>query len=139
MQHFHHRLWCLLNFSNVSFTLISSWLWHVFKNKINKKYMSLSKIDISSRKKVDIANYYLCFSMLQLNRNRDKRMFFFFYNQISFPFSCSCTCLMGTFKKTEYNPICKVFTEVFLIARIPHSTFLIHFCQRESAILWPLW
>ena len=97
--------------------------------------MSLSKIDISSRKKVDIANYYLCFSMLQLNRNRDKRMFFFFYNQISFPFSCSCTCLMGTFKKTEYNPICKVFTEVFLIARIPHFTVLIHFCQRESAIL----
>ena len=32
---------------------------------------------------------------------------------------------MGKFKKTEYNPICKVFTEVFLIARIPHSTFLI--------------
>ena len=25
----------------------------------------------------------------------------------------------------EYNPICKVFTEVFLIARIPHSTVLI--------------
>ena len=32
---------------------------------------------------------------------------------------------MDTFKKTEYNPICKVFTEVFLIARIPHSTILI--------------
>ena len=48
----------------------------------------------------------------------------FFYNQI-FPFSFSCTCLMDTFKKTEYNPISKVFTEVFLIARIPHSTILI--------------
>ena len=34
-------------------------------------------------------------------------------------------CLMGTFKKTEYNLICKVFTEVFLIAEIPHSTVLI--------------
>ena len=32
---------------------------------------------------------------------------------------------MGTFKKIEYNPICKVFTEVFLIARIPHFTVLI--------------
>ena len=47
----------------------------------------------------------------------------FFYNQISFPFSC--TCLMGMFKKTEYNPICMVFAEVFLIVRIPHSTVLI--------------
>ena len=29
------------------------------------------------------------------------------------------------FKKTEYNPICTVFTEAFLIVRIPHSTVLI--------------
>ena len=50
---------------------------------------------------------------------------FFFYNKISFPFSFSCMYLMGTFKKTEYNPICMVFTEVFLIVRIPHSTVLI--------------
>ena len=34
---------------------------------------------------------------------------------------------MGTFKKTEYNPICKVLTEAFLIARIPHYTVLIFF------------
>ena len=33
---------------------------------------------------------------------------------------------MGMFKKTEYNPICKVFMEVFVIARIPHFTVLIH-------------
>ena len=26
---------------------------------------------------------------------------------------------MGTFKKTECNPICKVFTEVFLILKRP--------------------
>ena len=32
---------------------------------------------------------------------------------------------MGTFKKIEYNPICKVFAEVFLITRIPHFTVLI--------------
>ena len=32
---------------------------------------------------------------------------------------------MGTFKKTEYNPIRTVFREVFLIVRIPHSTVLI--------------
>ena len=73
--------------------------------------------------------------MLQLKRGWGKRMFFFFYNQISFPFSFSCTCLMGTFEKTECNSMCKVFTEVFLIARIPHSTVLIHFVQREKAIL----
>ena len=62
--------------------------------------------------------------MLQLNRSRERRMLFFFYNQVSFPFFY-CTCLMGTFKKTEYNLICKVFTDVFLIARIPHSLVLI--------------
>ena len=32
---------------------------------------------------------------------------------------------MGTFKKTEYILICQVYTEAFLIARIPHSTILI--------------
>ena len=61
-------------------------------------------------------------------------MFFFFYSQISFSFYFSGTCLMGTFKKSEYNLICKVFT-VFLITRIPHSSALIHFGQREKAIL----
>ena len=54
--------------------------------------------------------------MLQLKRSQDKIMFFFFYNQISFSIYFSCTCLMGMFKKTEYNPICKVFTEAFFIA-----------------------
>ena len=75
--------------------------------------MPLTKIDISSRNKVDIKNHYLCVSMLQLIRRRDKRMFFFFRNQISFYFYFSYTCLIGTFKKTEYSPICKVFTELF--------------------------
>ena len=32
---------------------------------------------------------------------------------------------MGMFKKTEYILICQVYTEAFLIARIPHSTILI--------------
>ena len=32
---------------------------------------------------------------------------------------------MSKFKKTEHNPIYKVFIEVFLIARIPHFTVLI--------------
>ena len=45
--------------------------------------------------------------------------------------------LMGTFKMIEDKPICKVFTEVFVIARILHSTVLIHFSPREKAILWP--
>ena len=35
--------------------------------------------------------------------------------------------LTAVLKKTEYNLICKVFTEDFLIARIPQSTVLIHF------------
>ena len=73
--------------------------------------------------------------MLQLKRSQDKIMFFFFYNQISFSVYFSCTCLMGMFKKTEYNPICKVFTEAFFIARITHSTVLINFRRRENAIL----
>ena len=63
--------------------------------------------------------------MLQLKRSWDKRILFFFHIQISFPFFFSCTCLVGKFKKAEYTLICKVFTEVFLIARIPHSTVLI--------------
>ena len=53
--------------------------------------------------------------MLQLKRSGDKRMLFFFYNQIYFSFSFSYTCFTGTFKKTEYNSICKLLTEVFLI------------------------
>ena len=62
-------------------------------------------------------------------------MFFFFDNQFFFNFSFSCTCLMGMFKNIEYNLMCKVFAEDFLIARTPHSTVLIHLGQREKAIL----
>ena len=87
--------------------------------------MSLTEIDISSRNKVVIENHDLCFSMLQLKRSWNERMFFFFYNQVFFPFSFSCMFLLDTFKKTECSPICKVFTEVFLITKIPHSTVLI--------------
>ena len=68
---------------------------------------------------------HLCFSILQLKRSWYKEMFFFFYNHFFFTFLFSCTCLMGKFKKTEYNPICKVFAEVFLIVRVPHCTVLI--------------
>ena len=57
-------------------------------------------------------------------------MLFFFYNQFFFSFSFSCTCLMGTFKKTDCNPICMVFIEVFLVPRISHS---IH-CKEELAV-----
>ena len=80
-----------------------------FPNKRNKKYMPLTKIDISSRNKIDIENHCVRFSMLQLKRSWDKRMFSFIYNEISSPFSFSWTCLMDTFKKTEYSPICEVF------------------------------
>ena len=122
------------------FHSISSWSWRVFRNERNQKYLSLTKIDISWRNKVDIENHYLCFSMLQLKRGWGKKKIFFFYNQISFPFSFSCTCLMDTFEKTGCNSMCKVFKEVFLHStfqnsRIPHSTALIHFVQREKAIL----
>ena len=39
--------------------------------------------------------------------------------------------------KTEYNPICKLLTEVFLIARTPNSTVLIHLVKgkRQSCEL----
>ena len=39
------------------------------------------------------------------------------------------TCLMGTFKMTEYNMICKVFTKFFLITWNPHCAVVIHFGQ----------
>ena len=95
----------------------------------------LTKIDISSS---DIQIHYFCFFNVATEENlRLKNVLFLL--QSSFFFSFSCMCLMGTFKKTEYNPSCKVFTEVFLIARIPHFTVLIHFRQRENEILWPLW
>ena len=59
-------------------------------------------------------------------------MFFLLQSiSFSFSFSFSCTYLMGKLKMTEHNPISKVFTEIFLIARIPHHTVLINFPQRE--------
>ena len=38
---------------------------------------------------------------------------------------------MGMFKKTD-NMICKIFTEVFLMTRIPHFTIFIHIGQRDK-------
>ena len=87
--------------------------------------MSLTETDISSRNKFDIKKHYLWFSMLQLKRSWDKRTSFFFTMKFLFLFSFSCTYFMGTFKNTEYNPICMVFTEVFLTFRISHSTVVI--------------
>ena len=58
-------------------------------------------------------------------------IFVFSMLQLSF----SSTFLMGIIKMAEYNPICNIFTEVFLITRIPHSTVLIYFGPREKAIL----
>ena len=132
---FLHRLWCLLNFPNVS--LLSVHDCDMYLQIRNQKYMLLlTKIDIRSRNKVDTENHDPCFSMLQLKRSWDKRMFFFFYNQVSFPFSSSCTRFMGMSKKTEYSPICKVSTG-FLITRIPY--FTVQSFQREKSILWLLW
>ena len=85
--------------------------------------MALTKIDISSRNKVDLENHYFGFSMLQLKRRGDKRMLFFCYNQIDFSSSFTCTCFMGTFQKTEYNLICKLLTEVFLIPEFHIAQF----------------
>ena len=42
---------------------------------------------------------------------------------------------MDTFKMIKYNPICKVFKEVFLIVRISHSTVITHFGQGKKTIL----
>ena len=118
----HHGILNLRNVSIIDFGACLTFLmfhsyqfmsWRALANKRNEKYMPLTKIDISLRNKVDIKNHYLCVSMLQLIRRRYKRMFFFFRNQISFHFYFSYTCLIGTFKKTEYSPICKVFTELF--------------------------
>ena len=75
--------------------------------------------------------------MLQLKRNGDKRTLFFFDNQVCFVFQVRVSWVR--LKKTEYNLICKLLTDVFLITRIPHSEALIHFGQRETAILLPSW
>ena len=115
--------------------LVSSWSWCVFPSKRNQKHGVNQNSYISKKQSWHLKPLSMFFfSMLQFKRSWDKAIFFFFYDQISF----SCTCLMDTFKKTEYNPICKIFLEVFLVARIPHPTVLIHFCQREKAILWLL-
>ena len=77
--------------------------------------MALTKIDIRLRNKVDIKNHYLCFFNVAIEEKlievEIEEGFFFFYNKVFFSFSC--TYLMGTFKKPEYNPMCKVFTEAF--------------------------
>ena len=80
--------------------------------------MPLTKIEI--RSKVDIENYYLCFfNVIVEEKLRQKsvlfllQLFFFFFFLLN----------------------SKVFT-VFLIARIPYSTVLIHFRQREKAVDW---
>ena len=75
--------------------------------------------------------------MFQLKKSWDEGMLFFF--QSNFFFFLLYMFLMDRFKITEYNLICKVFTEVSLIVKIPHSTVIIYFGQREKAILWPLW
>ena len=104
-------------------------MWCVFPIKRKSKIHGVNQYKYISKKQSWHRKTLLFFSMLQLKRSWNKRLFFFFSHKISF----SCTCLMGTFKKTEYNPTSKVFTEVFLIAWIPHPTFLIHLCQREKA------
>ena len=58
-----------------------------------------------------------------------------FFLTIRFLFLFMYVILMDKFKITEYNPICKVLTEVYLIIRIPHSTVIIDFGQREKANL----
>ena len=122
MQRFHHRFWrfwYLLNFPNVSL---------------------LSVHDISSQNKVVIENHYLYFFKVAIEKRlRKKNVIFLLQSNFFFFLFISCKCLMGKFKKTECNPICKVFTIFFLIARIPHSTVLIHFRQRQKAILQPSW
>ena len=99
----------------------------IFANQKNEKYIPLTKIDTSSRNKVDIKNHIFAFQYCNWRKVGIRKcsfsfttiFFFFFY------FFLSCTCLMGKFKKIEYSPICKVFAEVFLIVRVPHCTVLI--------------
>ena len=79
--------------------------------------MLLTKIDI--RSKVDIENYYLCFFNVIVEEKLRQKSVLFLLQWVFFFF------LLNS----------KVFT-VFLIARIPYSTVLIHFRQREKAVDW---
>ena len=124
MQRFHHGLRCLLNFTNVS--LLSVHDRDVYFRKSKKwKIHTLTKIDTSSRNKVDIKNHIFAFQYCNWREVGIRKCSFSFTTIFFFTFLFSCTCLMGKFKKTEYNPICKVFAEVFLIVRVPHCTVLI--------------
>ena len=122
------RLWCLLNFPDVSLLSVHD---HDVNSQIKQKqkYMPLTKVDISSRNKVDIENHYPCFSVLQLKRSCDKRMFIFTIN--FFFLFLFLVCVKWACIKRQWI--------WFVIARIPHSTVLIYFRQREKAILWPSW
>ena len=82
--------------------------------------MLITKIDISSRSKVDIENYYLCFFNVIVEEKLRQKSVLFLLQLFLFSFSCRIV----------------KFSQFFLISRIPYSTVLIRFCQREKAIDW---
>ena len=82
--------------------------------------MLITKIDISSRSKVDIENYYLCFFNVIVEEKLIQKSVLFLLQLFLFSFSCQIV----------------KFSQFFLIGRIPYSTVLIRFCQREKAIDW---
>ena len=97
--------------------------------------MTLTNIDIISRNKDDRKSLFLFFPYCNWREVAVKECYFTF--AIKFVVIFIVRFWMDTFKMTEYNRICKVFTDVFLIVRIPHSTVIINLGQREKAILWP--
>ena len=95
-----------------------------------------ASIDIGSRSKVDIRNHIFVFQCCNWREVEIKECSFSFTNKFLFLFLSLVMCLMSKFKKTEYNLICKVFTEVFLITRIPHSTVLITEVDVQRCSVW---
>ena len=104
------KLWCLLNFPDVSLLSVHD---HDVNSQIKQKqkYMPLTKVDISSRNKVDIENHYPCFSVLQLKKSCDKRMFIFTINFFFlFPF---LVCVKWACIKRQCNLICNCQNSTF--------------------------
>ena len=95
-----------------------------------------ASIVIGSRNKVDIRNHVFVFQCCNWREVEIKECSFSFRNKFLFLFLFLVMCLMTKFKKTEYNLICKVFTEVFLITRIPHSTVLITEVDVQRCSVW---
>ena len=132
MQRIHHRICCLLISPNVSFLSVHDRdVYSQIKEiKIHAVNQNKYKIKKQSWHRKSLSLFFQCCSWRGV-----KIKVCSFTVKYFFSFSFSWTCLMVTFKKTEYSPICQVFTEFLLITRIRHSTVNPFSSKREGNLL----